>query len=97
MIYFYQFAVAVVIILFLPFFTAWIYFRKGAMTDLSERFTIYNSSLKKRLKGKYTFWVHAASIGEVKLLGAIPELFADSHPADEDQGVPKSALIHASP
>ncbi|MFH1414860.1 MAG: glycosyltransferase N-terminal domain-containing protein [Elusimicrobiota bacterium] len=77
MIYFYQFAITIVIILFLPFFTLWIYFRKGAMTGLSERFTIYNPSLKIKLKEKYTFWVHAASVGEVKLLGAIPEFPAE--------------------
>lgn len=75
MILFYQFLLFCVILIFLPFILIYIYFKKGAVCGLSERLTLYSSLLKKEFKSKkYQLWIHAASVGEVKLLKKIPGL-----------------------
>ncbi|MBN2406768.1 MAG: hypothetical protein JXJ19_03625 [Elusimicrobia bacterium] len=73
MIYIYQLFLFTASVIALPFAVGWIYFKKGAMTDLAERFTIYGREIRERLKGgNYRLWVHAASVGEIKLLQKLP-------------------------
>ncbi len=49
------------------------------MDGLCERFTLYPSRLKEKLKNtQYRLWIHAASVGEVRLLQMLPG-FPEKH------------------
>lgn len=79
MIFFYQLLLFLLTLLGLPFLTAWIYFKKCAAEGLCERLTLYPPLLKKELKSKkWHLWVHAASVGEVKLLQKIPGFYKEN-------------------
>jgi 3-deoxy-D-manno-octulosonic-acid transferase len=73
MIFYYQFILLSVIILFLPAITFLIYFSPGSRYGLAQRLAVYPPETKKKLKQRNgSVWVHAASVGEVNLLKNIP-------------------------
>jgi 3-deoxy-D-manno-octulosonic-acid transferase len=72
-VFFYQVILLAAVILFFPVFTFLIYFKKSYRDGLGERLTIYSDRAKRKLKNtRNPVWVHAASVGEVKLLKNIP-------------------------
>ncbi|MDA3793499.1 MAG: hypothetical protein PF545_07615 [Elusimicrobia bacterium] len=73
MIYIYQILLFFfALIMFLPVLIA-LFFSSSIRKGLPERFTLYGKELKNKLKAvDRAVWVHAASVGEVKILKKLP-------------------------
>ncbi|MEA3506900.1 MAG: glycosyltransferase N-terminal domain-containing protein [Elusimicrobiota bacterium] len=73
MIYFYQLIFTFIFILFLPAGAVLILIRPDFRAYIHERLGIYPSHVKEIFKkSRLRCWVHAASVGEIKLLNKIP-------------------------
>jgi len=74
LIFFYQLTLILIIVSCLPLIVPYIFFKKDAKFGLHERLSIYPGRLKKKLKDRnVSLWVHAASVGEIRLLKNIPD------------------------
>jgi len=78
-IYWYQFAYYTALIVLLPFLAPLVLFKRSFRKGLGERLGIYGlRKIKEKFSGRDT-WVHAASVGEVRMLKNIPDFsFAGS-------------------
>lgn len=72
MIYYYRLLYLLLLLLSLPFAAFMVFFNKRAFNGIHERLGIYPSSLKAKLSLlDRPIWIHAASLGEVRLLKSI--------------------------
>ncbi|MGM0441626.1 MAG: 3-deoxy-D-manno-octulosonic acid transferase [Elusimicrobiota bacterium] len=73
MIYWYTFFYVLIFILALPWLVAGIIFNRRFRKSLHERLTLYPEFKKEELNNlKENLWIHAASVGEVKLIRSLP-------------------------
>jgi len=79
MIYYYRFLYSLLFLSALPFTAPMIFLRKRFFSGIHERLGIYPAGLKNKLSSlENPVWIHAASLGEVRLLGSIPGFNASS-------------------
>ena len=69
---------AVFFLFTLPYYFLRLWRRGNWQKGLGQRFGIYDSELKARLKGSRVIWFHAVSVGEVNLCALLVRAFGDS-------------------
>ncbi len=75
MIYWYTFLYVIIFFLAVPWLVAGIIFSKRFRENLHERISVYPGYKKDKLRNtKKKLWIHAASVGEVKLIRTLPNL-----------------------
>ncbi|MDA7866447.1 3-deoxy-D-manno-octulosonic acid transferase [Verrucomicrobia bacterium] len=69
---------AVFFLFTLPYYFLRLWRRGNWQKGVGQRFGIYDSALKARLKGRRVIWFHAVSVGEVNLCALLVKAFGDS-------------------